>query len=229
MKRFSTLAAIVAISLVLPLGCATPATSTSSSLSSVYDGTYAGTFTYEYVLAVSNGDGSFALSNLVQESFTLTMTLKTVSENGLMTSCAVDSTGAWASDTSSNVPAYSVQVTNVQCSDPDFGPGGAPGRNPNDSLIGLPMQASGTYDETLYFYFPNGSLIGVNAPFSVTNGGETLSSTIEPSAVALNGFNESWWPDILVHGVRYSNIPLDEPWNEECDWAALSWSLTKQS
>ncbi len=142
---------------------------------SVYDGTYTGTFTYEYQEEKPDAEGRFVWGPWIAARFTLTVTLR---------SLAPDVVFRQAGATSVALP-----ITHVVVSDPDFG-AGASGIAPLfGSAATLPLDLPTTplnpslAGMGMVILFPNGAtLLTENRAGALSVGfdGRTLSNSLDP-------------------------------------------------
>ncbi|MBI4188700.1 MAG: hypothetical protein HY529_05800 [Chloroflexi bacterium] len=182
----------------------------AARLLSIYDGTYTGTFNYEYQVYRTNekGDGWVAVSGWIPASFSLTVTLTYKSISSGM---------------------VNLDITKITCSDPAFGTG-PDGITPVDipsqpRIVKLPLSTPATHEIGGFeIYFPNGARLRTpetSNDLSVSSGGQTLSGSTW-QAITTQGplLNPSLWYDTAGQKERL------ETFN---DHKFKSWSLTKVS
>jgi hypothetical protein len=208
---------------------------TAAGVSSVYDGTYTGTFNYQY----REGDGpSYSLrgwtwSDWEKDSFTLTVTLEPYMTGDSTTQELYAKTlGYWMK-----------RITSVSCSEPAFGTGAgsiAPFANDitKQSTAMLPLN-TGIANPSLSvplginIFFPNGSvIITLPSSLSVSSDRQTLSN----SPKSIPDENSTWSVLTAPSGIfQHANEPMmvpgasvvDSIHRVEVDY--ISWSLTKQT
>ncbi len=183
-----------------------------SSDISPYDGTYSGTFNYEYrenrLEKVPGREYSeFVEGEWKTGSFTLTVTLE-------------DLAGSYGAETIS-------LVTSVYCSDPNFGTGPSAITPAPNSAARLPadppttlMNPSGPY-MGIQIFFPNGAELHTVTPSTAASGGDL---SVSLTGQTLSG---STWMAFTPSG-PFSNIDLSYPLRQyQYNMKGKSWSLTK--
>jgi hypothetical protein len=221
-KQYIVCAAVL-ISL-LAMGCANApvknSTPMTTAVSSIYDGTYSGTFTCAY-----RTDANSPWVTVI--AFTLTVTLKT--------------------DAVSNGTDY-MWVSHVSCSDPVYGAAAgvdmtdgflsvASPENigilgdkaysvPNYGYAWLPVKTPASVETNVAFMinFPNGTGIDqAGGPFIVTAGGTAISGDSSPLSKVGRNF-ASW---ISLKTLLPSAIPHSVITGPDFQWIGLSWNLTR--
>jgi len=196
-----------------------------------YDGTYTGTFNYEYQDWRDDDNGvSKAITPWIPASFTLTLTLKTIY----------------------NIEQWNhLDVTNAICSDPNFGTGPngvnvvASRNDPEDERsIVLPIDPTKQnvkYDEGKYdnlgLVFPNGAMIETDSNgdvIKVSSDGKTLSNNPDwvnpyPKSSNYNSWSAETPEGILWRFTPATTIPGQPSMNTNGirGYKFGSWSLTK--
>ncbi|MGP8080936.1 MAG: hypothetical protein ACLPVI_10580 [Dehalococcoidales bacterium] len=217
------LCAAVLISL-LPLGCTNAPVKNSAAVttavSSIYDGTYSGTFTCAYRTDANS-------PWVTVTAFTLTVTFKT--------------------DAVSNGVDY-MWVSHVSCSDPVYGAvagvdmtdgflsvaslvnignlGNTVYSVPDYGYAWLPLKTPASVSTSVAFMinFPNGTGIDqAGGPFIVTTGGTSISGDSPPPAA--DSLNFASW--ISVKALLPSAIPRGAITGPDFKWMGLAWSLTR--
>ena len=185
------------------------------SITSPYDGTYTGTFNYEYrenrMEKVPDREYSeFVEGEWKTDSFTLTVTLKSLA-------------GPY------DVEIFAL-VTSVYCSDPNFGTGPSAITPAPNSAARLPadpptttMNPSGPY-MGIQIFFPNGAELYTVTPLTVAKASGDLSVSL--TGQTLSG---STWMGVTPSG-PFSNIDLAYPLEQyQYNMKGKSWSLTRIS
>jgi hypothetical protein len=170
---------------------------------SMYDGTYSGTFNYEYRVIRGNGIGPW-----IPGSFDLTITLKDINAIG---------------------GRQYMAVTYAKCSDPDFGAVG--GVTPSGTLSSVEFQANppsgerlNDQNEAIIVRFPNTAYIEIPAN---AGGGYAGKFLISSSGLRYSADypDEAWYAQTGQKPFKGYTAPGEEYYEVQYG----SWSLTKIS
>jgi hypothetical protein len=180
----------------------TPAqpTTTTPTSKSVYDGTYTGTFSYQYQDYWQAKPGDYPWRGpWVSDEFELTITIQ--------------------ADT-----LYTCKVTSVQSSEPGFGTGSG-GIAPTNGRALLPGMISSNMGPGIYIVFPNGAKLECNAGVLASNDGQSLWNPPDDNSTDVYG---TWWAD--APSGRFKTTELESGGRGEIRRIKfLTWSLTKVS
>jgi len=180
---------------------------------SIYDGTYTGTFYYEYQKNEYDKDGWAVPGEWIPASFDLSITLK---------GGATDVYGM-----------MSVGIVNVQCSDPVFGTG-ANGVEPDRmSAVYLlanppstPAVRTNNWRELIIITFPNGADIIIPAFAGTGIAGKFLARSDGQAMYSSPDYPDDMWSASASSGPFRVNPPIGQDFYNV---KSKSWSLTKVS
>jgi len=221
-KKYFLFAAVLLS--ILPLGCTSApvknSTPVTAAVSSIYDGTYSGTFNCAYRTDANS-------PWVTVTAFTLTVIFKTYTvSNGM--------DYLWVSHVSCSDPVYGavagVDMTDGFLSVASLVNIGILGNDvysvPDYGYAWLPVKTPASISTSVAFMinFPNGTGIDqAGGAFIVTAGGTTISGVSPPPST--DSLNFASW--ISVKALLPSAIPRGAITGPDFKWMGMDWSLTR--